>query len=83
MIQKIKMLLADESGATAIEYAVILGTITLAIVGADFYLGYNRWTDVQRYLPVRSWRRWAARSSVWRPRRQSGLRAPGKYENWL
>ena len=46
MIEKIKMLLADESGATAIEYALILGTITLAIVGAISTLGT---TDGQMY----------------------------------
>lgn len=51
MIKKIKVLLADESGATAIEYAVILGTITLAIVGAISTLGT---TDGQMYDVIAS-----------------------------
>ncbi len=35
----LKELLTDESGATAIEYAMMLGTIALAIVGAVTSLG--------------------------------------------
>lgn len=33
-MQIVRQFLIDESGATAIEYAMLLGLITLAIVGA-------------------------------------------------
>ena len=41
MLKKLKELRDDESGATAIEYAVILGVVTVVIVGALGNLGIS------------------------------------------
>jgi len=48
-MKKIIQLLKDESGATAIEYALIAGLIALAIVGGATTIGSNlntSFTDV-------------------------------------
>ena len=39
MADRIKMFLADESGATAIEYALIAGLIALAIIASVTGIG--------------------------------------------
>ena len=39
MIMKLKTLIKDESGATAIEYALIAALIAVAIIGAITLLG--------------------------------------------
>ena len=41
MMQSIKRFLADESGATAIEYGLIVALIAVVIIGAVTALGTN------------------------------------------
>jgi pilus assembly protein Flp/PilA len=54
MYALLSRLLRNDTGATAIEYALIAGGIALAIVGAISALGGNvsaKFTDIQGRMP--------------------------------